>query len=663
MNPESTDWRAEVSHLDQQIAAQQAEAVAAHRAFVAADAALRGTIARRDALVSQHHAAAPQPAWIPDAPTLPAPPAVPPPSATTPGTAPGAVPETSTRTVQNVLFILGGLLLGTAAIVFTAVAWTTFGVQGRAAILGVITLITLAAPIVALARKLRATAETFAAIALLLVGLDGYAAWYVNLFGAQTLSGLRYAGVVALAVALVGLGYRMLTRLVGPAFVALVAVQPVLPLLLAPEPLSDVGWSLMWSAVAVVNLGVAWLTRSTETSRPGALPTVPRAICRVMSLVLYGLWLAVAAIVALVADLVATSVADRAQAGGALVVAAAVFAASTRLYRSALLARAVGVVVVVLLAVAVNGVVTAAWPGRAMLLAALVALGAALAAATTRRILPAQMWPGPAIGASLVAGGVGLLVGAAAVYATVQSIATASPLWSAALASTGPHPPLATWQLPVAVVALALAAAALLPRHGRIAAAAYGSAVAILVLPASFSLVWWAPAVLSLSGAAIAAAVLVVGRPGMLRVPAGVSALVLALDAVLIAGARPALSAAVLGAVCLLGLAVAAFQVRVGAQPSAVAGTAFGIALVALPAAVGSTLVAADVTPWWAARGTVITVGVLVLALNLLRGSRVSTLTSAGYRAVLIGAFVWPTVAAVTGESSPSASTRRPLCS
>ena len=42
-----------------------------------------------------------------------------------------ARPEASTRTVQNALFILGGLLLGSAAIVFTAVAWARFGVTGR----------------------------------------------------------------------------------------------------------------------------------------------------------------------------------------------------------------------------------------------------------------------------------------------------------------------------------------------------------------------------------------------------------------------------------------------------------------------------------------------------------------------------------------------------
>ena len=58
----------------------------------------------------------------------------------------GPAPETSARTVQNVLFVLGGLLLGIGAIVFTVVAWPDLGIGARAAILGGFTLVTLAHP-------------------------------------------------------------------------------------------------------------------------------------------------------------------------------------------------------------------------------------------------------------------------------------------------------------------------------------------------------------------------------------------------------------------------------------------------------------------------------------------------------------------------------------
>ncbi len=57
--------------------------------------------------------------------------------------APPPVREVSNRLVQNALFLLGGLLLGVAAIVFTAVAWAQFGVGGRAVVLASFTVATL----------------------------------------------------------------------------------------------------------------------------------------------------------------------------------------------------------------------------------------------------------------------------------------------------------------------------------------------------------------------------------------------------------------------------------------------------------------------------------------------------------------------------------------
>ncbi len=325
-----------------------------------------------------------------------------------------AAPEASTRTVQNILFILGGLLLGTAAIVFTAVAWTTFGIRGRAAILGVVTLLALAAPVLALVRRLRATAETFAAIALLLVLLDGYAAWSVDLFHVQSLPGARYAGLVGAAVALVGLAYGRLTRLVGPGFVALWAAQPVLTLLLAPEPLSPSGWSLVWSATAAVNLAVAWLTRRA--------PSTGTRILRVLALVLYGVWLALAAMTALLAELVTDTVVERAQAGAATVAAGALFAFALLATRSRLLARCVGAAAVVSVAIAVGGVALAAWPNHGLLVASLVSLVAALVVAGSQPVLPSLLRPGPAVGAGLVAGGVGAVVGAGGLIAAIRTL-------------------------------------------------------------------------------------------------------------------------------------------------------------------------------------------------------------------------------------------------
>ncbi|MER6594008.1 hypothetical protein ABT214_19595, partial [Micromonospora purpureochromogenes] len=169
---------AEVIRLDAEIRALGQEVERAREAYQGLAGRLLAAQRRRAELAARVRAevARPVPAGpLPPVPPIPVRPAPVPPS-------PGR-PETSTRTVQGLLFVLGGLLLGTAAVVFTAVAWAAVGVAGRAAILAAFTVLALAAPLVVARRGLRGTAETFAAVGLLLVVLDGYAAWAVDLFG------------------------------------------------------------------------------------------------------------------------------------------------------------------------------------------------------------------------------------------------------------------------------------------------------------------------------------------------------------------------------------------------------------------------------------------------------------------------------------------------
>ncbi|MCU7727935.1 hypothetical protein ODJ79_29815 [Actinoplanes sp. KI2] len=165
-------------------------------------------------------------------------------------------PETSSRAVQNLLFTLGGLLLGVAAIVFAAVAWSQFGVTGRAVLLGVATVVALAVPPLALRRGLTATAETLAAVGVLLTLLCGYAAWSVDLFGVAGGSAVRYAGVVCLLTAAIAAGYALMTGLRGPRWQALLIFQPALPLLVLPSNPGLAGWSLTFGAIAAVDLAV-----------------------------------------------------------------------------------------------------------------------------------------------------------------------------------------------------------------------------------------------------------------------------------------------------------------------------------------------------------------------------------------------------------------------
>ncbi|WP_212840812.1 SCO7613 C-terminal domain-containing membrane protein [Catellatospora sp. IY07-71] len=167
----------------------------------------------------------------------------------------GRGPESSPRTVQNLLFVLGGLLLGIAAIVFTAVAWAAFDVTGRALILGVLTLGMLAVPPLVRRRALTGTAETFAALGLLLVVLDGYAVWYVNLGGvADTWDPAFYAGAVAAFTALLGYGYARAVGTAATRFGALLTAQPVLPLLFVESSIDIAGWSAVFLAVALGDL-------------------------------------------------------------------------------------------------------------------------------------------------------------------------------------------------------------------------------------------------------------------------------------------------------------------------------------------------------------------------------------------------------------------------
>ncbi|MCM0678360.1 hypothetical protein NCC78_27340, partial [Micromonospora phytophila] len=210
---------AEVVRLDREIAALGGEVEQARRTYQGLADRLATTRRRRAELAATIRAQFPGPA------ARPALPAHPPSPAGSPGW-PGPLPtapvptsntvggvETSTRTVQGLLFVLGGLLLGTAAVVFAAVAWAAVGVAGRALILAAFTVLALAAPLVATRRGLRGTAETFAAVGLLLVLLDGYAAWTVDLFGVAGWPATRYAALVGGAGAAVAAGYARLSGL------------------------------------------------------------------------------------------------------------------------------------------------------------------------------------------------------------------------------------------------------------------------------------------------------------------------------------------------------------------------------------------------------------------------------------------------------------------
>ncbi|MEV7137619.1 SCO7613 C-terminal domain-containing membrane protein [Streptomyces tauricus] len=137
-------------------------------------------------------------------------------------------PEATAPGVQNVLLVLGGVLLTIAAIAFTLVSWGDMGIAGRAAVLGAVTTAALAAPVPLLKRGLRSTAESVAGLGLALTVLDAYALHEVAL---SSLDGTGYAAAAAALLAALWTAYgRVLGDLRLPLPAAVAAAQ--LPLLL-----------------------------------------------------------------------------------------------------------------------------------------------------------------------------------------------------------------------------------------------------------------------------------------------------------------------------------------------------------------------------------------------------------------------------------------------
>ncbi|RIV35911.1 SCO7613 C-terminal domain-containing membrane protein [Micromonospora radicis] len=533
---------------------------------------------------------------------------------------PPAVPgraETSTRTIQGVLFVLGGLLLGTAATVFTAVAWASVGVVGRSLILLAFTLLLLAVPLVARWRGLRGTAETFAAVGLLLVLLDGYAAWSVDLFGVSVWPGSRYAALVAAVGTAVAAGYARLSRLTVPWFAALLVGQPVLPLLVAETRPEPAGWAVAFVGVALVDLTVivAVRRRSRNVAGEGATTTSATPLAaQVTAGVGYAVALLVAAGFALVPLLVG-------RAGGVPVLAGVplLLVASTLLGTALLLggriarASAAGVLVPVLALALIRPV--AELRGSVVLVAAAL-VAAALAGAV--RLLPVGWQPGPRIGALVVAAGGAQLAMLTAVVLGGATVGRSLPPWRGATAG----PAFAWgWQLPVAVALTSAAAVWLLPRAARPAVSVIGVAATALALPVAWAAPW--PAVVAVdlvAGAALLA--VAVARPATRGATVLVSALTgaaLLAHGLLVGLAGPAGAGAACAVILFVGVGVAATGRRGSPGQRTLAGCALLAAVLVVPAGAAIALIGFGAPPWWQSRAALAAVALPAVALLQLR--------------------------------------------
>ncbi|MFD1113926.1 SCO7613 C-terminal domain-containing membrane protein [Sphaerisporangium aureirubrum] len=178
--------------------------------------------------------------------------------------------------MQNLLLVLGGLLLTVAAVVFTVVSWGVLGIGGRAAVLAGFTGVVMLAPVVLVRRGLTATSETVAGVAVVLLLLDGYAARQVGFLGVDAFGVLDYSAGMCGLVALILVAYSRVVPLRGPAPVAVVLAQPVLPLLAGERSATWLVGALVVTAaldVVVVRYGRAGV-RTTGAVCGGAVAAV-----------------------------------------------------------------------------------------------------------------------------------------------------------------------------------------------------------------------------------------------------------------------------------------------------------------------------------------------------------------------------------------------------
>ncbi|BCY05747.1 SCO7613 C-terminal domain-containing membrane protein [Actinoplanes sp. L3-i22] len=172
-------------------------------------------------------------------------------------------PEASTQSVQTILLVLGALLIGVAAVVFAGVAFSN--PVARATILALFTAIALSvAPGVA-KRTLTSTAETIAAIGLILLPMTLYTLHGSPLGGGHAIAAPLYLGITFAITAVASSVYAMANKLAVPRYATVIATQPVAPLLAYPWIQSPAGWGLALTAVAVLDLLL--LTRVIKQGR------------------------------------------------------------------------------------------------------------------------------------------------------------------------------------------------------------------------------------------------------------------------------------------------------------------------------------------------------------------------------------------------------------
>jgi hypothetical protein len=440
-------------------------------------------------------------------------------------------PEASPRTVQNVLLIAGGLLLGVAAVVFAVLA------SGLAAGLGVLAAVTVAmlgGAFFLIRIGLVSTAETLTSVGLLLVPVDGYLLSQLPPLATSRVPLAIIAGVIFGITTVVAFALHRTMKLSSARYAVVLYAQPVLPLLAYPWIKGPAGYALVFAVLAAAD---AIIARSIELSQReplaigGQHPLMHPEVLegawssfwlRELTWALHGIAVLSAIAYGTVALWKPDTAAEAARGGATLLLGCAVGLLGALVVRLRPLPD-VAAGVLTLAWIAVSGRVGArALPHQTLLIlaVALVVTGLGI------RVIPPAARRGPQIASTLAVALVGAFVIGAAVRAAIAPIQAGLPIWHQkapeeyeAILGTASSTMGASLVLTIALTALAAALA--LPPAFRREVAVGAAALAGLAAPASLRLpevgtLW----VLAGTAIAIAAVGIVVGALNIKEPPA-----------------------------------------------------------------------------------------------------------------------------------------------
>ncbi|WP_237547660.1 MULTISPECIES: hypothetical protein [Streptomyces] len=214
-------------------------------------------------------------------------------SASAPAATHGRRPEATGPGVQNVLLILGGVLLTVAAIAFTLVSWGYMGIAGRSLVLGAVTVAALGTPVPLLRRGLRSTAEAVAGLGLALTVLDAYALHEVAFTGADATGYAAAASAVLAALWAaygLGLGAQAPRAADTDAAITRTALALPLPLALVAAQLPLFLWSFAMNAGVETVTAVLLVTAAADTAIALRAPFKPVRIVAVVGAFGWGAW-------------------------------------------------------------------------------------------------------------------------------------------------------------------------------------------------------------------------------------------------------------------------------------------------------------------------------------------------------------------------------------